>query len=335
MKTVLLTGGAGFIGHHTVEHILKNTNFNIVILDNLTYAGNLNHFTDIEVWPKEGVKRVKFVFHDFRAPINDSVISLIGKKIDYIIHMGAETHVGRSLKDPLSFAQSNVIGTVNILDLAKKLEPEKFIYVSTDEVYGSTDGITLHKEGEPHLPSNPYAAGKAGGEDFAYSYYKSFKMPIIITNTMNNMGERQDPEKFMPMAIKKIIKGQKVPIHVKMNRKEVEEISSRCWIHPRNHADALLFLLKKGKTGERYNISGQKLNVLEFSKLIAKSLKKPLKVDYVDFHKYTPRHDLHYGLDDTKIKNLGWRPPLEFQDSMVKATKWMERRKEWLQFGIS
>ena len=330
MKTVLLSGGAGFIGHHTVEHILKNTDWNIVVLDRLSYAGNLNRFTDIEVWPKEG-KRVNFVYHDFRSPINDGVISLFGKKVDYIIHMGAETHVARSLSDPIPFAESNVIGTVNMLELAKKLNAQKFIYVSTDEVFGATDGINLHKEGEPHLPSNPYAAGKAGGEDFAYSYYKSFEMPVIITNTMNNLGERQDPEKFMPMAIKKILAGQKVPIHVRKNKKDIEEISSRCWLHPRNHADALLFLLKKGKAGERYNIAGQKLNVLELARFFAKTLKRPLKVEYVDFHKYTPGHDLHYGLDDTKIKNLGWNPPLNFSESMEKATNWIAKRREWLQ----
>src|SRR3989344_888372 len=119
-RRLLLTGGAGFIGHHTVEHILKNTDWNIVVLDRLSYAGNLNRFTDIEVWPKEG-KRVNFVYHDFRSPINDGVISLFGKKVDYIIHMGAETHVARSLSDPIPFAESNVIGTVNMLELAKKL----------------------------------------------------------------------------------------------------------------------------------------------------------------------------------------------------------------------
>lgn len=329
MKTLLLTGGAGFIGHHTVEHFLKNTDWKIIVLDRLSYSGNLNHFTDIEIWPKEG-KRVKFVFHDFRAPISDSVIAQIGKKVDYIIHMGAETHVANSLVNPLIFAESNVIGTLNILELAKKLEPQRVIYVSTDEVYGATDGIGLHNEEEPHLPSNPYAASKAGGEDFAYSYFKSFEMPIIISNTMNNVGERQNPEKFMPMAIKKILRGQKVPIYVKMNRGQVEEISSRCWLHPRNHADALLYLLKKGKIGERYNIAGIKLNVLEFAGLLAKSLKKPLRVEFVDFHKYSPGHDMHYGLDDTKIKNLGWNPPVNFIESMQRATKWMEKRKEWL-----
>lgn len=329
-QTVLLTGGSGFIGHHTVEHFLKNSDFKIVVLDNLAHPGNLNRLTDILIWPTEGVKRVRFVYHDFRAPFSKTLISQLGRRIDYIVHMGAETHVARSLIDPVSFAEANVVGTVNMLELARKLQPEKFIYISTDEVYGPTDGVSLHQEGEPHLPSNPYAASKAGGEDFVYSYFRSFGLPVVITNTMNNLGERQDPEKFLPSCVKKIMRGKEVSIHAKIVDGEAVEVATRGWLHARNHADAILFLLQRGEAGKRYNISGEQMSVLEMAQMVAEFLGRPLKVKYVDFHSVNPGHDMHYGLDSTVIHGMGWKEPLTLQESMEKAVLWIASRPEWL-----
>lgn len=328
-KVVLLTGGAGFIGHHTVEHILKNTDWGILIVDRLSYAGNLNKLTDIEIWEKEKA-RVRFVFHDFRAAFSEETTKQIGD-VDYIIHMGAETHVDRSLSDPRLFVDSNVMGAVNVLELARTLQPEKVIYVSTDEVYGPAHGEHLHKEGDPHKPSNPYAASKAAGEDFARAYHSSFSVPAIITSTMNNFGERQHPEKFFPLAAKAVLEGQELPIHCRMEGDEVVEISSRHWLHPRNHADGLLFLLNNGIPGEAYNIVGEEASVSKIAEMVSKALKKPLRVRYVDFHSSRPGHDLRYALDGTKMQELGWKPPLTLKQSLTKASEWSKERKDdWL-----
>ncbi|MBI4091192.1 GDP-mannose 4,6-dehydratase [candidate division WWE3 bacterium] len=327
-KTVLLTGGAGFIGHHTVEHFLKLTDWKVVIVDRLSYSGNLNFLTDIIVW--EQLKdRVKFVYHDFRSPFSDTTIKLMGN-VDIIIHMGAESHVDRSIENPRIFAESNVVGTVNMLELAKKLEPDIFIYVSTDEVYGPSVNGHLHKEGEPHRPSNPYSASKSGGEAFAYSYWNTYGLPVIITNTMNNFGERQNPEKFVPKTVNSIIKSEKVILHCRMATNKISEVSSRCWLHARNHADGLLFLIEKGTVGERYNITGEKATVEEVAEMISKILGKPIKKKFVDFHSFRPGHDMHYGLDGTKMKKLGWTPPYSLERSLQTTIDWMLRNPKWL-----
>jgi dTDP-glucose 4,6-dehydratase len=328
-KTLLLTGGAGFIGHHTVEHFLKYTDFNIVIVDRLSYSGNLNFLTDIIIW-EQLKKRVKFVYHDFRSPFSDTTIKLIGD-IDYIIHMGAESHVDRSITDPLIFAESNVIGTVNMLELAKVLEPELFVYVSTDEVYGPALNGHLHKEGEPHKPSNPYSASKSGGEAFAYAYWNTYDMPIIITNTMNNFGERQHPEKFVPKTMKSILNEKSVVLHCKKEHGKIVEVSSRCWLHARNHADGLLFLLANGVPGEKYNITGEHATVEEIADKIGKILDKPVKKKFVDFHSFRPGHDMHYGLDGEKMKEMGWIPPYTLDKSLETTVKWMLEHPKWLE----
>lgn len=328
MKRLLLTGGAGFIGHHTVEHVLLNTDWEIVILDRLTYAGNLNFLTDMDSW-EENKHRVTFVYHDFRSPISETTENLIGH-IDYIVHMGAESHVDRSIDDPMPFAESNVIGTVNMLNYAKKIKPIKFVYVSTDEVYGASVNGHLHKEGEPHKPSNPYSASKSGAEAFCYAYWNTYNMPIVITNTMNNFGERQNSEKFIPKTVKAIMNGEEVTIHCKKIDGKIQDISSRCWLHARNHADGLLFVLEHGLPGERYNITGDKLSVEEVALMIGKVLGKEVKIKYEDFHSFRPGHDMHYGLDGSKLRDLGWSAPFNFNDSLSKAVKWAVENPKWL-----
>lgn len=332
MKTLLLTGGAGFIGHHTLEHLLKNTDWNIVVVDSLNYAGNLNYIADIEVMKDPTTnKRLQIIFHDLRAPFSDTTLALLPKRIDYVIHMAAESHVDRSIADPAPFVYSNVVGTMNTLDLARKLEPDKFILVSTDEVYGPSIGGHLHKEGEPHRPGNPYAASKSGAEGLAYAYWNTYGLPIIISNTMNNFGERQHPEKFVPKTIKNLLMGLPVVAHCKKIDGKVVDISSRCWLHARNHADALLFLLQHGEAGERYNVTGDKYNVEEMIRKIAYMLDKPEpEIEMVDFHSFRRGHDMHYGLDGTKLKLLGWNPPMPFEDSLHNTVKWFSQNRKWL-----
>jgi dTDP-glucose 4,6-dehydratase len=329
-EPILITGGAGFIGHHVVEHFLKNTDFTIVILDSLNYAGNLKRLADIDIWTKERY-RVKFIWHDLRAEISQSVANMIGQ-VDYILHLAAETSVDKSLRDPRPFVYSNVVGTMNMLEFARNYQKnlKKYIQISTDEVYGPAPEGVNYKEWDRLKPSNPYSATKAGADCLAFSYAHSFKMPIIITRTMNNFGERQDAEKFIPKTIRSLLQGKKIVIHG-----TPQNIGSRYWLHARNHADALLFLSTYGENGEIYNVVGNvELNNLEMARLIAKFMGKGLDVEkdieFVDFHKSRPGHDRRYALDGTKIKQVGWFPPVAFEKSLEKTVKWTLEHPQWL-----
>ena len=335
-KHLLLTGGAGFIGHHTVEGVLKNTDWNITILDRLTYAGDLNRLVDLDCWEKE-FRRVRFLYHDFRAPINLGLAHSIESKdifgpVDYIIHMGAESHVDRSIADPMPFVESNVVGTVNMLNFARQIEPQKMIYVSTDETVGPMIDGHLHGEGDPHKPGNPYSASKAAAEDFCMAFYNTYGTPVLITRTMNNFGERQDIEKFVPKTMRSILTKQPVIIHVKKDKEgNVVDISSRCWLHARNHADALLFLLKRGTPGERYNVAGELKNVAEMANMIGGFMGyDTISIDYQDFHSFRPGHDMAYGLNGDKMKLLGWTPPFGLNESLQKTIEWTINHKKWL-----
>lgn len=330
-KRLLLTGGAGFIGHHTVEHFLKNTDFDIVVLDNLNYAGNLNFLQDVIVMSKkEYSQRVKFIFDNIQSPISKLNLLKIGQ-VDYVIHMAAESHVDNSIANPEPFVMSNMVGTMNVLDACRKLEPEKIIQISTDEVYGPSINGHLHKEGEPHRPGNPYSASKAGAEDLAYAYWNTYELPVMITNTMNNFGERQNPEKFVPKTMVSILTGKESIAHVKKDQNgNVVDISSRCWLHARNHADALLFLLEKGKPGERYNVTGEKRNVVEMIEFIGNVIGIKPNIVAEDFHSFRRGHDMHYGLDGTKLAQMGWKPPVGFETSLERTIQWSLERKEWL-----
>lgn len=327
-RHVVITGGAGFVGAHCVEHLLKNTDWNITTVDRLTYAGNLSRLTDLDCWEKEK-GRVEFVYHDFRAPLPANRLKQFFGKVDYFIHMGAESHVDRSITNPVLFAESNVVGTVNMLETARALDVEKFVYVSTDEVYGPSIDH-LHKEGEPHKPGNPYSASKAAGEDFAYSFWNTYGLPVIITNTMNNFGERQDIEKFVPKTIRAIWRNEPVTIHVKIENGKTVDISSRCWLHARNHADAIMFLLARGVPGERYNVTGERCNVFDFASRIGLFMKVNPSFVKEDFHSFRPGHDMHYGLDGTKLAELGWTEPVAMWWSLENTVNWYMNHKEWL-----
>ena len=323
----MLTGGAGFIGHHVVEGILKKTDWDIVILDRLDISGNLERLSDIEIWEREK-GRVKFVWWDLKSEINPHVRKEIGK-VDYIWHLAASSHVDRSIVDPMSFVMDNVVGTTNLLLFAKDVQPEKFIYFSTDEVFGPMENGTPFKEWDRYKSSNPYAASKAGGEEMAYSFFNTYKLPIIITHTMNVFGERQHPEKFIPLCISKVLNGEIIPIHAD----KTKIISgSRFWIHARNVFEALLFVNEKGVAGEKYNIVGEKeVSNLEMAKFIADVLGKELKYEMMDFHSSRPGHDLRYGLNGEKLEKMGLEYPKTFNDSLKKVILWSLENKKWLQ----
>jgi len=330
-KTVLITGVAGFIGHHLVEGVLKQTDWNVVGLDSLTYAGNLSRVNDIGPWA-EHQHRFKFVWHDLRSPLSETVHKMIGP-VDYIWHLAAESHIDKSLEDSVPFVMSNVLGTANILEYVKRYQPNlsRFVQFSTDEVYGAApDGVFFNEEA-PLKPSNPYSASKAGAEMMAYTFGHAFGTPVITTRSMNVFGERQHPEKFIPKTVKAILENQKVIIHGSPN-----EVSFRFWIHARNVADFLIFLMEKGKNRETYNIVGVERSVLDVANRISQIIKgRPLaenEIQYVTFHDARPGHDRRYALDGTKAKELGWGAKLNFEESFDKMVHWMiaDQNRRWL-----
>lgn len=344
-KTILITGGAGFVGHHCVEHILKNTDWNIVVLDALTYAGNMNRLTELienfygSALKKEGKNtgievlgcdRVKFIWHDLRASISPNIHKLIGN-INYCIHFAAESHVDRSLEDSIPFANSNVVGTANLLEYLKSYQPEcKTIIFSTDEVFGAAPKGVYFKEDDTFKPSNPYAAAKCGEEMMAYSFAHAFGMHILTVRSTNIMGEAQHPEKFLPKTIRAIMNNEKVILHGKGR----DDLSSRCWIHARNVADGLLFLLEKGQKKEAYNLAGEERTILEMADWICEEIKgrklNDDEIEFVDYHTARPGHDKRYALDGSKMENLGWTPPVGLEDSLKKAVRWTLDNEKWL-----
>jgi dTDP-glucose 4,6-dehydratase len=284
---LLITGGTGFVGAHLVEGVLKNTDWDIVILDRLDLSGNLERLRDMEIWEKER-HRVKFIWWDLKASINTITSEQIGH-VDYVWHVAASSHVARSIKDPMSFVMDNVVGTCNILDYARTLKDLKlFIYFSTDEIFGPAPEGTAYKEWDRYKSGNPYAATKAGGEELAIAYENTYKMPIIVTHTMNVYGERQHPEKLIPIIIRKLLKGEKLTIHGDNKGNP----GKRFWIHARNVCQALLFLTNNSSSpGNKYNIVGEKeVSNLEIAQMIAKIMDK--KLDYEVSESDRPGHDL-------------------------------------------
>lgn len=329
--TILVTGGAGFIGHHLIEGVLKSTDWNIVILDALTYAGDLNRLADIEIWPQEK-HRVKFIWHDLKAPIAESTAKMIGK-IDYIDHLSAESHVEKSLQDAVPFVLSNVLGTVNLLDFCRRYQPDikKILIQGTDEIFGPAPLGVYFKEDDPYRPSNPYSGSKVGEWAMAFSYAHSFKMPIFHCVSMNVVGERQNPEKFIPKTIRAILTNQPVLIHGVPGK-----ISSRCWIHARNVASAHLFLFEKAQPEETYNVAGEERTALELANRICQIAKgrdlREEEIEYYDFHRLRPGHDFRYALSGEKIAKMGWRQGLSLDEAFDKMVRWMIKKehRRWL-----
>jgi len=325
---VLITGGAGFAGSHLAQHICDNTDWDVVILDRLTYAGSLERLVDIR---RDYTDRLRVVFHDFRASYPPSVLHAL-RNVRWIIHNGAETHVERSLHDPETFCQSNVLGTLHTLEMARSLKVEHFIYVSTDEVLGAApDGIDFDELAQIR-PSNPYAASKASGEAMAFAYWKAFKLPVTITRTMNLFGERQHPEKFIPMTIRKLLKAQPLTIHGDASGRS----GARKWLHARNQASALLFLLRHTQPkAETYHIAGEEHTNLEIAQLIADEIGTDFAYEIRDFRRERPGHDFRYSLDDSKLRSLGWFPPVPFEESLRRTVKWSIRpeNRYWLEDG--
>ena len=252
-KTVLITGGAGFIGHHIIFKFLKETDYKLVSLDRLDYSGSYNRIDQILKNNKKWKKRIQIIWHDLKAEINPLTAKQIPKP-DIILHVAAASHVDRSIYDPMSFVLDNIIGTVNILNYARNLKNlKKFLYFSTDEVFGPAPKGIKYKENDRYKSGNPYAASKAGGEEMCVAFHNTYKIPVLITHTMNVIGERQHPEKYIPIIINNLSKGKTVTIH---SNKRKTKAGSRFYIHAEDVVDAIFFILKKGIIGEKYNIVG-------------------------------------------------------------------------------
>ena len=319
MKNILITGAAGFIGSNFTEFIVnKHPNYNIVAYDKLTYAGNINNLKKV---------RDKIVFVQGDICDLEKVTETFRKyNIDAVVHFAAESHVDNSIRTPFIFTHTNVMGTHTLLEVAKRFWGEgslnKFVHVSTDEVYGSLGEEGYFTEESPIHPNSPYSASKAGSDLLALAYHETFKMNVTVTNCSNNYGPYQHNEKLIPHMIKLALDNEKLPVYGK-------GLNVRDWLFVEDHCEAIDLVLHRGKAGERYNIGGhnEKRNI-EIVKLILKYLDK--SDDLITYVEDRKGHDYRYAIDPTKIKNeLGWKPQTNFNEGIQKTIEWYLENKGW------
>jgi len=344
VKRVLITGACGFIGHHIVDLFLRKTDWEIVSLDRLDYSGNQNRLDSVvSQYPVDVRKRVKIIFHDLKAPISEINGNLIGH-VDIILHLAASSHVDRSITHPMEFVLDNTVGTVNLLDFARSIDTlERFIYFSTDEIFGIAPPGVSYKERDRYNSTNPYSASKAAAEEFCVAYENTYKIPMFITHTMNVFGERQHPEKFIPMCIKKIRDGEKIFIHSDATKTVA---GSRFYIHAKDVAEAMLFLLTPntsllekvkipdfgGAKCPKFNIVGkEEIDNLTMVNILADAQGKSANYEMVDFHTSRPGHDLRYALDGSYMRSLGWEPRFSLRERLKEVTDWSLANKEWIE----
>lgn len=330
---VLLTGASGFFGSHLLRHLMMNTDWEFVCICSWTHKGTPERVENaINGLDKS---RVTVITHDLEAPLTENTKKRLGN-IDYILNIASNSHVDRSITNPEEFILGNTKLAFYLLELAREIKPKLFLQFSTDEVYGvAPEGIN-HAEWAAIKPSNPYSASKACQEAIAFSYWRTYGVPVVLTNTMNLFGETQDAEKYTARLIKKIVNDEIVTVHGAEGN-----IGSRFYLHARNAADAVLFIINNlppkpyienvNFEPDRYNIVGDKeMNNLELAKLVAKILGKELKYELTDFHKGRPGHDRRYALDGSKLKNLGWKAPMEFEESLKNSINWTLNNTQWL-----
>ncbi len=334
VKRVLLTGAAGFLGSHCLTHLLANTDWEVVCPVSFRHKG-LPERLATAVARDEWWGRVTVVKCDISCPINDTTRTVFGD-VEYILNYASESHVDRSITDPVPFVKNNIDIILSILEYARAAKPAMLLHISTDEVYGPALGDHVHCEWSPIVPSSPYSASKAAQEALATSYWRTYDVPVVFINCMNPIGEMQDPEKFVPMTIGKVLRGEEVAIHASPDG----HIGSRFYLHARNLADAALFLICRGQITvcdnganrpDRWNVVGEReLNNLEMAQLVAKLVDKDLRYRLVDFHSARPGYDIRYGLDGSKIAEAGWTTPVGLEDSLRRLVEWTVSRPLWL-----
>lgn len=310
---LLITGGAGFIGGNFIRSILKKyPEYEVVNLDKLTYAGNLNNLKDAE-------KNKNYCFVKGDICDKDTVEKAF-KGIDIIVNFAAETHVDRSIIDAGDFVATDVLGTYRLLEAARRYDIEKYIQISTDEVYGSI-GKGSFRETDHLEPSSPYSASKAGGDMLVYSYFVTHRLPVVITRSSNNFGPYQHPEKLIPLFITNALKNKKLPLYG-------DGRNVRDWLYVLDNCDAIDLVMHKGKNGEIYNIaSGNEYTNIEITKMILEELQKPESL--IEFVPDRKGHDRRYSLDITKIKKLDWKPEHEFESALKETIKWYKENEWW------
>ena len=315
LKNILVTGGMGFIGSNFIRYMLKkHPDYNYINLDKLTYAGNPDNLRD--VINKENYKFVKGDICD------KNIVQGIMENVDAVVHFAAESHVDKSIGNPDAFINTNIYGTYVLLEFGKEFNINKFIMISTDEVYGSIPPGKSSKENDPICPRSPYAASKASAECLAYSYYATYNLPVIITRSSNNFGPYQYPEKVIPLFITNLLEDKKIPLYG-------DGKNIRDWLYVKDNCEAIDMVLQNGKNGDIYNIAGnnEKQNI-EIAKLIIELMNKD--EDYIEYVEDRPGHDRRYSLNCSKIKNeLDWTPKHNFYEFMRKTVEWYKVNEWW------
>ena len=330
-KTILVTGGAGFIGSHVVRlFVNKYPEYEIVNLDKLTYAGNLKNLSDLQDAPNYKFEKGDITDESYLKSL------FLRYNFDGIIHLAAESHVDRSISDPMQFIMTNVIGTVNLLSVAKKawqdnLDNKLFYHISTDEVYGSLGDTELFLETSSYNPQSPYASSKASSDHFVRAYGNTFGIPFVISNCSNNYGPNQFPEKLLPLFINNIRKAKSLPVYGDGN-------FTRDWLYVLDHAFAIDKIYHFGRNGETYNIGGgNEWKNIDLIKLLCKQMDISLGQNpgtserLITFVKDRPGHDKRYAIDSSKLRNqLGWNPSLKFKEGLIKTIDWYLTNEQWM-----
>lgn len=331
-KRALITGAAGFVGHSVLTYLMDKTDWEFIAVDSFRHKGDSLRIQHMAQNP-----RITVYYHDLGEKFSDVAVKSFGD-VDYILNIASDSHVDRSIDDPVPFVKNNVAIALTMGELAREIKPEIFLQMGTDEVFGPALNGQFHKEWDIHKPSNPYAASKSAQDQILYSYWRCYDVPVVFTHTMNIFGPRQDAEKFIPMLISKISSGEKITIHGTEN-----EVGSRMYLHVYNLADAWMFICnhmeavryKDNHHIDQYplsfNVTGQEeIDNLELAKMVADIIGKPLNFEFLDFHSARPGHDRRYALDGQAIKDKGWKHPYSLRESLEQTVQWTLSDGKWL-----